>query len=125
MASGADKRRQQRVPVDLWIEATRAEEVYFQRATNLSVGGAYFDKTIPLPLGTRVTLKFELPNDALEIRCAGEIVTAKDLGMGVSFIELKESDFDRISKLIDKLTERTKTQKAIPMVKPAAAKRKS
>ena len=100
--SSADKRKQERVPVELWIEAELDGELYFQRASNLSVGGAFFVQTIPLPLGTRVKLKFELPGDPVEIRCDGEIVTAKDLGMGVSFIQLKSSDRARIEMLIAK-----------------------
>src|SRR5581483_3244907 len=78
--TAADKRRQERIPVELWIEAERDGELYFQRASNLSIGGAFFAQTIPLPLGTKVSLKFELPGEQVEIRCNGEIVTAKDLG---------------------------------------------
>jgi hypothetical protein len=101
MAGDADKRKQRRIPVELWIEAERAGELYFQRASNLSVGGAYFTQTIPMPVGSRVSLKFTLPADQHEIKCFGEIVTAKDLGMGVSFLDLKETDRARIEKLID------------------------
>jgi uncharacterized protein (TIGR02266 family) len=101
--SSADKRKQERVPVELWIEAERDGELYFQRASNLSVGGAFFAQTIPLPLGTRVELKFEIPGDPVEIRCKGEIVTAKDLGMGVSFVDLKSGDRARIEMLISKV----------------------
>ena len=101
MSNADDKRQQRRMPVELWIEAERDGELYFQRASNLSVGGAYFAQTIPLPLGTRVALKFSLPGDEHLIRCDGEIVTAKDLGMGVHFIELSEADRTRIEALID------------------------
>jgi nucleoside-diphosphate-sugar epimerase len=45
-----DKRRETRIPVDLWIEAERDGELYYQRASNLSVGGAFFVQTIPLPM---------------------------------------------------------------------------
>ncbi len=100
--TSADKRKQERIPVELWIEAERDGELYFQRASNLSTGGAFFAQTIPLPLGTRVTLKFELPGDEFEVRCHGEIVTAKDLGMGVSFLDLKDGDRARIQGLIAK-----------------------
>jgi hypothetical protein len=100
MASAKEKRREQRIPVDLWIEADRNGEIYFQRASNLSVGGAFFTQTIPLPLGTMVALKFSLPNDVHEIACQGEIVTAKELGMGVQFVDLKADDRARIEKLI-------------------------
>lgn len=91
------------MPVDLWIEAEREGELYYQRASNLSVGGAYFTQTIPLPLGTRVTLKFTLPGDAKEIACAGEIVSARDLGMGVQFLELPKTDQARIERLVQRL----------------------
>lgn len=101
---GKEKRKEQRVPVDLWIEAELEGELYYQRASNLSVGGAFFAQTIPLPLGTRVSLKFTLPGDAQEIACAGEIVTAKELGMGVQFIELPAADRARIEKLVMKLS---------------------
>lgn len=99
-----EKRREQRVLVDLWIEVERDGELYFQRASNLSVGGAYFTQTIPLPLGSKVTLKFQLPNDAHEIRCKGEIVNTKELGMGVHFVELAAGDRARIDKLVVRLT---------------------
>ncbi len=105
MAAGKEKRKETRVPVDLWIEATLGEEVYFQRASNLSVGGAYFTQTIPLPLGTKVGLKFTLPGDAQEIACTGQIVTAKELGMGVHFLDLRDADRDKVEALIEKLEQ--------------------
>lgn len=101
--SSAEKRKQTRVPVDLWIEASRDGELYYQRASNLSVGGAYFTQTIPLPVGTRVALKFELPGDPAEVSCDGDIVTAKELGMGVSFVNLAPADRKRIEALLTKL----------------------
>jgi uncharacterized protein (TIGR02266 family) len=101
--TASDKRKQERVPVELWIEAEREGELYFQRASNLSVGGAFFAQTIPLPIGTKVELKFEIPGDPVEVRCKGEIVTAKDLGMGVSFVDLKSGDRARIEMLISKV----------------------
>lgn len=106
MATGKEKRKEERVPVDLWIEASREGELYFQRAANLSVGGAYFAQTIPLPVGSRVALKFELPGDAAEILCEGEIVTAKELGMGVSFLNLAPADRKRVEALIQKIAAR-------------------
>lgn len=102
MSDVDDKRRQKRIPVELWIEVESGGELYFQRASNLSVGGAYFTQTFPLPVGTRVELKFELPGDPNQIACKGEIVTAQDLGMGVQFRELKPSDLDRLKNLIDR-----------------------
>ncbi len=99
----AEKRKETRVPVELWIEVMRDGELYFQRTSNLSAGGAYFAQTIPLPTGTRVSLKFQLPGDAKEIECEGDIVSAKDFGMGVQFAELQPGDRARIEALIKSL----------------------
>ena len=96
----SEKRKETRVAVELWIEVVRAGELYFQRAANLSVGGVFFDQTIPLPVGTKVALKFSLPGETHEIVCEGEIVAAKELGMGVQFLDLVRSDQIRIEKLI-------------------------
>ncbi|MFZ5445563.1 MAG: PilZ domain-containing protein [Myxococcota bacterium] len=100
----SEKRKETRIPVDLWIEASRDGELYYQRAGNLSVGGAFFVQTIPLPLGTRVALKFTLPADSHEIVCDGDIVSAKELGMGVQFVGLVPGDRARIEKLIAKVS---------------------
>ena len=102
MSQPEDKRRQRRIPVEIWIEVEGDGGLYFQRASNLSVGGAYFDHTFPLPMGTRVELRFSLPGDDHQIECAAEIVNAKDLGMGVRFVDLKPEDLQRIEGLIER-----------------------
>lgn len=109
MVAENEKRRETRIPVDLWIEAEREGELYYQRATNLSVGGAFFVQTIPLPLGTRVTLKFTLPGDSHEIACEGDIVSAKELGMGVQFVSLAAADRTRLEKMLAKLSAAGRT----------------
>jgi uncharacterized protein (TIGR02266 family) len=102
-----ERRKDRRVPIDLWIEAEEGEDLYLQRAANLSVGGAYFAQTVPQKLGTQVHLKFSLPGDEREIRCSGEIVSApeKGLGMGVRFLDLAEADRVRIEALIQQLAK--------------------
>lgn len=101
-----ERRRDKRVPVDIWIEAEDGEDLYLQHAANLSVGGAFFAQTVPTEVGKQVKLRFELPGDPDAIECRGEIVSAaaaKGLGMGVRFLDLKDSDRDRIEKLIDRV----------------------
>ena len=111
MSAESDKRKQRRIPVELWIEAARDGELYFQRASNLSVGGAYFTQTVPMPVGSKVALKFSLPNDGYEIACDGEIVTAKGLGMGVLFVGIKTADQARIEALIDRHEQKNEQKK--------------
>jgi len=100
MPSDSDKRRETRVPLDLWIEAQREGETYYQRALNLSVGGAYFAQTVPMPLGTRVTLNFTLPGETGDFVCQGEVVMAKEMGMGVHFVDLGPKERKRIEAAI-------------------------
>ena len=100
-----DKRRQRRIPVELWIEAERDGELYYQRASNLSVGGAFFTQTVPLPVATKVQLRFSLPGEKYQIECVAEIVATKELGMGVEFRDLKDGDRARIEALIDATLE--------------------
>ena len=98
-----ERRRDKRIPVDMWVEAEDGEDLYMQRAANLSVGGAFFAQTVPTLVGTKVKLRFQLPGDAVEIECMGEIVSAaeKGLGMGVRFVDLPEAARAKIEKLID------------------------
>ena len=97
-----DKRSQRRIPVEIWMEVEGEGELYFQRASNLSVGGAFFTQTFPLPFGTKAQLRFTLPGDPHQIECKAEIVNTKELGMGVRFLDLKDDDYRRIETLIDK-----------------------
>ena len=100
-----ERRRDRRVPVDIWIEAEEGDDLYLQHAANLSVGGAFFAQTVPTKVGTEVKLKFELPGGGPEIHCTGAIVSAaeKGLGMGVRFLDLAESDRLRIEALIERV----------------------
>jgi len=110
MNDKSDRRRDRRVPVELWIEAEAGDELYFHRAANLSVGGAFFDKTIPQPVGTVVELRFMLPGAPGEIRCRGEIVSALDFAMGVKFLGLSDDDRKRVEEAVARLEAVTPTR---------------
>ena len=88
----ADRRSGTRVSISLWVEEKKGEDLYFQQAGNLSVGGVFFERTIPHPIGTKVKLKFELPGKEGVIETTGEVVStpgsAEGLGAGVKFLNL-------------------------------------
>jgi uncharacterized protein (TIGR02266 family) len=87
-----DRRSGNRVSVSIWVEEKKGEDLYFQQAGNLSVGGVFFERTIPHPIGTRVNLKFELPGKEGVIETTGEVVStpgsSEGLGAGVRFVNL-------------------------------------
>ena len=100
-----DRRRAARAPLDLWVEEEKGEELYFRRTGNVSLGGIYFEQTIPHALGTKVKLRFSLPGSADVIEATGEIVNTpqqKDgLGMGLRFLAIDEASRTRLATFID------------------------
>lgn len=101
------RRASPRVPLELWMEETAGDDVYFRRSGNVSEGGVYFDRAIPHDIGTVVTLKFALPGDREMVVARGRVVNAGagGLGMGIKFIHIEGDGQKRIkSALRSKLT---------------------
>lgn len=100
-----DRRRHARVPLDLWVEEEKGNELYFRRTGNVSTGGIYFEQTIPHALGTRVRLRFSLPGASDVLEATGEIVntpTVKDgLGMGLRFTDISKDALARLESFLD------------------------
>jgi len=101
-----ERRSSARTPLDLWVEEEKGNELYFRRTGNVSLGGLYFEQTIPHTLGTTVRLRFSLPGPvARVIETRAEIVNTPDdvdgLGMGLRFIDLGAADAAALQQFID------------------------
>ena len=86
-------------------EFSSVDEFIAEYVTNISRSGAFIKTKEPLPLGTKVNLKFTVIIDELEtIEGIGEVVRVQDEppGMGVVFVELTSHSQDLIAKLITK-----------------------
>jgi uncharacterized protein (TIGR02266 family) len=101
----SERRSGTRVSISLWVEEKKGEDLYFQQAGNLSIGGVFFERTIPHPIGTQVKLKFELPGKEGVIETTGEVVStpgdAEGLGAGVKFINLDPVEKRLIEEFIN------------------------
>ena len=89
--SESDRRSSVRLPIEMWVEELTEGNQVFRRAGNLSRGGLHLDHTIPMPVGSRVRLRFTLPGDTAPIQVSAEIVsisTNSVLGMGVKFVDI-------------------------------------
>ena len=88
----SDRRQRSRIPVEMWVQETRGRDVYFMRASNVSLGGVFLDCAVPHPVGTAVLLEFILPGQTHPLRVRGRVVNhpnmGGELGMGVEFAEL-------------------------------------
>lgn len=98
MSNDAERRVHKRVPLEMWVDQTQGEDIYYQRAANVSEGGLYLDGTIPHEKGTVVSLKFTLPDDSEPISVQGEVVGAgvEPLGMHVRFLDLPDELLGRL-----------------------------
>jgi uncharacterized protein (TIGR02266 family) len=100
-----DRRTEARAPLDLWVEEEKGNELYFRRTGNVSLGGVFFEQTIPHALGTRVRLRFSLPNNNTPVETTAEIVntpSSKDgLGMGLRFVDLSDAARDALQAFLD------------------------
>lgn len=94
-----EKRDEARAEVAMWVEERVHTALYFQRATNLSLGGVYLEGTLPHEAGTRVTLDLELPDGLLRVE--GEVVSHRPgvPGMAVRFLALTDEDRERLRKV--------------------------
>ncbi len=100
---GRERRASQRVPIEMWVEEITDGAQVFRRAGNLSRGGLYLDKTIPIPVNTKVKLRFTLPGDSQNIEVVARIVSIESeevLGMGVKFEGVPEAVQKRLDQFL-------------------------
>lgn len=84
-------------------EFSSVDEFIAEYVTNISRSGVFIRTKSPLPIGTKVNLKFTVIMDELEtIEGIGEVVRLQDepKGMGVVFVTLTSHSQDLIAKLI-------------------------
>ena len=100
-----DRRTEVRTPLDLWVEEEKGNELYFRRTGNVSLGGVWFEQTIPHALGTQVRLRFALPGAAAPVETTAEIVNTPaakgSLGMGLRFLDLSAAARAALQAFLD------------------------
>ncbi len=101
MTEADNKRGDQRVTINKEFESFDA---FIQEyVTNISRTGVFIKSTTPLPIGTRVNLRFTVIMDDIEtIEGIGEVVRVESdpSGMGVVFRELSTYSKGLIDKLL-------------------------
>src|SRR6188508_98572 len=98
---GSESRREERVTINKEFESYDA--FLAEYVTNISRTGAFVRAKTPLPIGTRVNLKFTVIMDDIEtIEGVGEVVRVQDdpPGMGVVFTELSQYSQHLIERLL-------------------------
>ncbi len=99
--SEGDQRRETRVTINKEFESFDA--FIYEYVTNISRTGAFVKSTEPLPVGTRVDLRFTVIMDEVEtIEGVGEVVRVQNdpPGMGVVFTELNQYSQNLLARLL-------------------------
>lgn len=100
---GDERRKHDRLAVSLWAMETADDAAYFHYITELSSGGLFLEKRLPLPVGAKVQLEFDLPT-GVKIKCEGSVVREAEgddnQGNGVQFDNLAPDQAEAIEAFL-------------------------
>ena len=99
--SGSDKRGAKRLAYPCEAECTGIGEGPLKtRLSDVSASGAFIDSLNPVPVGSRMTLKFTLPTGGVVVN-AEVVHSMPQFGMGVRFLDLSEEQRRRIERAVE------------------------
>ena len=106
-----ERRRFERAPITAQVEyeltnSSSGPSRVRRNVANISIGGMFITTEEPIRAGTRMVVRFELPNRHRVIAVSRVCYTRKGLGLGVEFLNLDEEDRDEIESYIASLRNR-------------------
>lgn len=108
--AGSDRRQAARVRVSVSVEIRDQHGFSLHSVSDISKGGAFFDRSIPNAVGSKVKVTLHLPGET-PIQCEGEVVNVpdrKNFGMGLKFFNMTEADQARLAAFTDGLSSAEK-----------------
>ncbi len=102
-----ERRKHSRSNVQIWAVEKDDNSTSFHLLTNLSIGGFFIEKKLPLPVGSIMDLEMELDGEKLPLR--GKIVNnyknpiTKNSGAGVHFVDMDNKVKTKIEKYLKSL----------------------
>lgn len=103
-ASGADRRREQRIPARVEVrfeEAGQAARALKAFTTNVSSGGVCVKTQATYPLGHRLALQLQIADQRLELTAA--VCWVRQEAVGLRFVDLSDEHRKTIGALVDSL----------------------
>jgi len=100
-----ERRRFERAPIRAQVEyeltnASSGPGRVRKNLANISTGGLFINTEEPLRAGTRMVVRFELPNKHRIIAVSRVCYARKGRGLGVEFLSLDEEDLEEIQTYI-------------------------
>ncbi|MGA3323227.1 MAG: PilZ domain-containing protein [Terriglobia bacterium] len=95
-----DRRLQRRAPLATQVECEQCMTLAFSR--DISPGGMFIETNIPLPVGSLLTVRFNLNNkDRVVTATAHVAYHVEKMGMGILFSEIGPEDRDAIRQYVE------------------------
>jgi type IV pilus assembly protein PilZ len=94
------RRLWRRVPVGIPAEVEWADRRLAARCRNLSLGGAFIETEIELPLGSTVTLRLARPDVIEDVALQAEVRWHEVGGAGLRFVQPSARDLWVLSPLV-------------------------
>lgn len=111
-----ERRTAPRVEIDTAVRVETARGIKRYNTLNLSTGGMYLECSSPLPVGTEILLKFDLPgagkveaqgvvkhHKPMVVKDAGQTETVLR-GMGIAFLRIEGAGAQELADQIKALT---------------------
>src|SRR5262252_1335284 len=100
-----ERRRFERAPIHAQVEyeltnSSSGPSRVRRSMANISTGGLFITTEEPIRAGTRMVIRFELPNRHRVIAVSRVCYAKKGLGLGVEFLSLDEEDLEEIQAYI-------------------------
>ena len=105
-AEEEERRRTQRTELIVRVEYATIDEIFSEFTRDINEGGLFIETDNPRPIGTEVSMHFNLPGSADSIRTVDTVVrvAAADAGgtpgMGIEFDDLGPEASSRIDSLV-------------------------
>src|SRR5205814_2385799 len=101
----AERRKNERAEVTAQVEyeltnSSSGPSRVRRNMANISIGGLFITTEEPIRAGTRMVVRFELPNKHRVIAVSRVCYARKGLGLGVEFLNLDDEDREEIEAYI-------------------------
>ncbi len=111
-----ERRRFERAPITAQVEyeltnSSSGPSRIRRHMANISLGGLYISTEEQLRPGTRMVIRFELPNKHRVIAVSRVAYTNKGKGLGVEFLSLDQEDREEIESYIAALKAQKQSSK--------------
>lgn len=112
-----ERRRFERAPITATVEyeltnASSGPSRVRKKLANISSGGLFINTDEPLRAGTRMVVRFELPNRHRVIAVSRVCYARKGRGLGVEFLNLDDEDREEIQSYIATLKQAIRSERS-------------